>query len=108
MSEQETREGSGGWEVPVKPDRDGICDELMESNFTFRKLSAGPEVFLRGVENGTLHKIAARYGYTLSSVEVVEGPHSVRVQLERKETSRHLEDAQENRHRIPDDEEDNE
>lgn len=106
MSEQETMEGSGGWEIPSQPDYDALYDELMEYNFTFRKLTGGPEVFLHGNENEDLKKIAARNGFTFRSVEVVEGPHAARVRVEKKKLVRNTEDAEENLYRVADEEED--
>lgn len=105
MSESEdieTREASGGWEIPTKPDYESLERELIDGNFTFKRLSGGANVFLSGVENADLQKVAARNGFTIKSVEVIDGPHSARVRLERKRSARNTEDAEEHLHRLND------
>lgn len=97
-----TREGSGGWEVPDRPDSDGLARDLLSNNFTFRKLSGGAYVYLHGHENGDLSSIAARNGYTIDDVEPVDGPHSTKVIIQGKKVSRNAEDSRENTHRIDD------
>lgn len=104
MTEEELVEGSGGWMVPESPDYDGFVEALVDKNFTFRRISGGAHVFLSGKENGKIDKIAARHGFTIQSVEVVDGPHSALVRVTRKKGVRHTEDGMEHTHRVSDEE----
>lgn len=100
MSEQDTEEGSGGWEVPVSPDFDGLESELTRGAFTWKRVSSGAIVYLDGTENDDVWKVAARNGFTTQKVRPVKGPHDAEVRLEEKTTSRNTEDSIEHRNRV--------
>lgn len=104
MSDQEIVKRSGGWEVPKRPDYDALEEELIENNFTFKRISGGADVYLDGTENANLKDVAARNGISFSSVKVTDGPHAVRVTIERKAQVRNIEDGIEHRNRIEDSE----
>lgn len=99
-SELETKEGAGGWEVPVRADSDELVAVFRDSHVTFRSHSRGFDVYLDGDENVNVVKAAAKRGYEVDSVAAIDGPFDTKITFGTKANVRQVNDAKEKSHRV--------